>query len=98
MPYSHRRSLEKEQEHRKRHRRHIIEHRIFWDCSQHDNLNGEIAHTVPTEKIVYEQIKLVFGDNNSFICGGYEYGEVLNRFNPWSVFQQRMKLARSFQA
>ena len=55
------------------------EHGVLMQFSHRDYYNGEIMHTVKTEPIVYEKIKLLYGDGFSMVCANLEYGEVLNR-------------------
>ena len=57
-----------------------LANRIKFDYSFHDYLNGEIAHTVPTEQIIFDKIKVLFGDGSPqlMVCANTEYGEILN--------------------
>ena len=79
---SHKRSLEA----KKRRRETRVERRVRLDkqrgvllqYSFHDLVNGEIVHTVQTEVVVYEKLRIVFGEGYSPVSA--DYGQVLNRF------------------
>lgn len=51
---------------------------ILLQYSFRDLVNTDIVYTQDNQKIIYDQLKLVFGEGYSPITA--EYGEVLNRF------------------
>jgi len=88
----HQRSFEKRVERKlqrkaKRHRREVQRFCLL-QFSQRDYLNGEICHTLHTEPIVYEQIKLILGaDFEEPVTANLEYGQVLNRYSNSELYR-----------
>ena len=89
MPHRHSRQhkTRKEQARRKRSDRidPLTPHKVLLNQSWKDWVNGEIVHTEKTEQIVYDVIKLLFGDGFEVVCGNLQYGQVLNRFSGCDV-------------
>jgi len=60
----------------------LTPHGVLLNQSWKDWVTGEIVHTKETEDVVYETIKILFGDGYKLVCAELEYGQVLNRSPP----------------